>query len=246
MVPEIEPVEPKGIYALRVKSSTDSLGLNLNMYSYSKILESLERGANVFEACARITGTKSYEQLKFVLVSNGPIEKYPDTQAAICVVPSSESIDFKKLPKILLEEKFYKSIRDKKFSPSRADAALLGLAPEYIGFCDNLHFPQFTDPSTPPFLHPNDEVPFLDDIHSEEKIPYIIDESVKGLLAICAPLGKGRTDELGVISGKGEIGFYTERLFEGIIGKKAFALGNIRKADKPNYLGAMQLILCTY
>ncbi|VVB61557.1 Uncharacterised protein [uncultured archaeon] len=237
MALQITPIEPTGIYASKVKSSAEALGLDLEVYPYSQILESMEKGANVFEVCARITGTGIDEQLKFVLASNGSLNDYPYIQAAVCVVPSSGRVDFNKIP-VLLEQELYKSIKDYKFSSNRAKPEIVGIEPGYLGFYDNLRFPKFEEYG--------DIFPIFDKSHSEEKIPYLIDSSVKDLMAICAPLGKGKTNDLGVISGKENIGFYLDTFLESIIGKGSFAFGNVCKEKDRSQLSVSQSILCRY
>jgi len=209
--------QPKSSYASRAKVSAEKLGLGFRVYSYSDILKNVSPEQDPIRRCCEVTETDYGEQLKFVLASDIHLDGRVYGHPAIGVVSFNDKINFRKMADALINRKIHKELKIGEFSPHKADPKWLGITPGYIGINENALYP------------------VIDYNQREERIPsyapvlYVFDPSIKELKRIVFPTGKGKADELVVISSDVPLEERLEPFLDGFIGKEAFILDEIRK-----------------
>ena len=210
-------IEPTSGYALKAQEAAKKHSLGFRVYSYSGILGTVPEGEDFIRACCQATNTNHEEQLKFALASDITIGKGEYGHPVIAVVRYCDRFDFKKIAKTLVDKGVYPIVKERKLSPSRANPKVLDIEPGYLGINQNACYP-VTDVDL-----------FQQDRRSYAKVPYMFDSLIKNLQTICFPTGKGKANELVVVSSDQPLGDRLGSFLEDFIGEESFTFGDIRK-----------------
>ena len=211
--------------AMRTRDSAKGLGLDMVIYSYGQILSSTSPEMFI-QRCCEVTQTQLEEQLRFALVSDismdpggiiGGVHTFREWgHPAIGVTRYCDRLDFRKLGVFLAERGIYRDINPTKISPRKANLSMLGFEPGYVGIDDiATKTIEVDDLGYPPEVVQN-------------AVPYIFDNQILYLRAACFPIGRGKTEELVVISASDTIGERWQKLLEEIIGQGAFSFTDLR------------------
>ncbi len=210
-------IQPTSGYALKAKQSAERLGLGFQVYSYPSILATVSPGADPIQRCCEVTETEYGEQLKFALASDIHLDGFNYGHPAIGVVSFNDRIDFRRMAEALINRGIYKELKINKFSTRKADPAKLRIDPGYIGINRNAEYPVVN------FSASEERMP------SYAPIPYVFDPSIQKLHKICFPTGKGKADELIVVSSDAPLEDRLESFLAGFIGKQKFIFDEIRQ-----------------
>lgn len=193
------------------------MGLGFRVYSYSKILEAVAPETDPIRKCSEVTGTEFGEQLKFALASDIKLDGIEYGHPAIGVVSYNDRIDFRKMAEALIKRGIHPKLKTNQFSTRKADPAKLGIEPGYIGINQNAEYPGVSfDLSERPY-------------RAYAPVPYIFDLSIQNLPRICFPTGKGKADELVVVSSNAPLEDRLRLFLAGFIGEEKFILDEIRQ-----------------
>lgn len=208
--------EPTNEYTERAQKVAENLGLGFKVYKYSAIAQ-LDP-TNFIGKCCEVTGTSLDEQLKFVLAADGTNKDGMPTNPALGVVRYPDRFDFRKIAQVVNSRFEYSRISPGRFSSRQVNPEALGLKPDYIGIAYGMCYAiEVTDPKdqSKKTLY----VP----------VPYAFDEKIRDLNKVCFPVGKGKSDDLVLISHREPLRDKIGKFLEDFFVDDVFIFGDIKK-----------------
>ena len=209
-------IQAESSYAKKAGTVAKALGLDFRVYSYSAILADINEGVDFIQRCAEVCGTEFREQLRFALAADGNFPAPENMGNPVIGVTSYDNrIDFRKLGDFLIKTQRYPDFRANRLSPQKADPSFLNVEKGHVGVVPELSYYGL--------IINNGRY-----IGGQVAVPYVFDNSLRDLKRVCFPTGKGKADDLVVVSSAANLGVSLDEFLRRF-GVSEFHFADIKK-----------------